>query len=112
VSLVIGRESADRSGREASPGAQPATSADPGDPVDVLRAVWTAIGQTSADLDDLFGVPRACKNMRNVGFDGLDAADGGLREAWRATLEREGKLSKEPGSVRDLVFGPAEPGSR
>ena len=80
--------------------------------VEVLRAVWTASGQTSADLDELFGAPKTCKNMRNVGFDELGAAEGGLREAWRTTLEREGKLSKEPGSVRDLVFGPVEPGSR
>jgi hypothetical protein len=112
VSLLIGRESAGRSGREARPGTQPATSVDPDDAVDVLRAVWTAKGQTSADLDELFGVPRTCKNMRNVGFGELEAADGGLREAWRSTLAREGKLSREPGSVRNLVFGPTEPGSR
>ena len=80
--------------------------------VEVLRAVWTASGQTSADLEELFGAPKTCKNMRNVGFDDLGAAEGDLREAWRTTLEREGKLSKEPGGVRDLVFGPVEPGSR
>jgi hypothetical protein len=84
----------------------------PDEAVEVLRAVWTASRQTSEDLDELFGPAKTCKNMRNVGFDDLDAADGALREAWRTTLEREGKLSKEPGSVRDLVFGPGKPGSR
>jgi hypothetical protein len=83
----------------------------PDEAVEVLRAVWTASGQTSTDLDELFGPAKTCKNMRDVGFDDLDA-EGGLREAWRTTLEREGKLSKEPESVRDLVFGHGKPGSR
>jgi hypothetical protein len=100
------------SGRGASQDARPGTAAEPDETVEVLRSVWSASGQTSADLADLFGTPKTCKNMRNIGFDELDGADGGLRDAWRTTLEREGKLSKEPGSVRDLVFGPAEPGSR
>jgi len=80
--------------------------------VEVLRAVWTASGQTSEDLEELFDPPKTCKNMRTVGFDDLDTADGGLREAWRTTLAREGKLSKDQGSVRDLVFGSGNPGSR
>ena len=84
----------------------------PDEAVEVLRAVWTASGQTSADLEELFDPPRSCKNMRNVGFDDLDADEGGLREAWRTTLAREGKLSKEHGSVGDLVFGPGKPGGR
>jgi len=100
------------SGHATSRDARSSTAAEPDEAVEVLRSVWTASGQTSADLAELFGTPKTCKNMRNVGFDELAAADGGLRDAWRTTLEREGKLSKEPGSVRDLVFGPAEPGSR
>jgi hypothetical protein len=92
--------------------AQRDTAEEPDEAVEVLRAVWTARGQTSADLDELFDSPKTCKNMRNVGFDDLDTADGGLREAWRTTLAREGKLSKEQGSVRDLVFGPGHPRSR
>ena len=49
--------------------------------------------------------------MASIGFDGLaDAdADGDLRSAWRATLEREGKLNTEAGSIGDLVLGTAEP---
>ena len=91
--------------------AQRDVTEEPDEAVEVLRAVWTASGQTSADLEELFDPPKSCKNMRNVGFDDLGAADGGLREAWRTTLAREGKLSKEPETVRDLVFGPGKPGS-
>jgi hypothetical protein len=92
--------------------AQRDTADEPDEAIEVLRAVWTARGQTSADLDELFDPPKTCKNMHNVGFDDLDAADGGLREAWRTTLAREGKLSEEQESVRDLVFGPGKPGNR
>ncbi len=35
--------------------------------------------------------------------------DGDLRAAWKAKLEREGKLSSAGGSVRDLVLGPSSP---
>jgi hypothetical protein len=80
--------------------------------VEVLREVWSASGQTSTELDDLFGTARSCKNMQAVGFDALAAEGGDLRGAWRATLEREGKLSTEQGSIRDLVLGSAEPGDR
>jgi hypothetical protein len=108
----VSRVSSREAGLAKSRDAQQDRGDGPDEAVEVLRAVWTASGQTSADLDELFGPAKTCKNMRDVGFDDLDAADGGLREAWRTTLEREGKLSKEPGSVRDLVFGTAEPGSR
>jgi hypothetical protein len=46
--------------------------------------------------------------MADVGFDGMAGADGDLRTAWRRTLEREGKLNPEGGSIRDLVLGPAQ----
>ena len=43
-----------------------------------------------------------------VGFD--DYAEGGedLTAAWRARLEREGKLNRSGGTIRDLVLGSAE----
>jgi hypothetical protein len=86
---------------------------EPDEAVDVLRAVWTASGQTGAELDELFGPAKSCKSMQNVGFDGLgESAGGDLRAAWRATLKREGKLSNAPGSVADLVLGAPEPGDR
>jgi len=86
-----------------------------------LRGIWRAQGQTSADLDEACGNTKACKNMEAVGFQGLaddvetptkasPSVGNNLRAAWKTKLEREGKLSSgESGSVRDLVFGPAEP---
>jgi hypothetical protein len=76
--------------------------------LEVLREVWSAQGQTSADLDEACGTTKSCKKMADVGFDGLAGEDGDLRAAWREQLEREGKLNPGSGSVRDLVLGPAE----
>ncbi|HEX2382569.1 MAG TPA: hypothetical protein VHI95_08040 [Acidimicrobiales bacterium] len=75
---------------------------------DVLRAVWAAQGESSADLDDDCSPTRSCKNMQNVSFDGLAEPGSDLSGAWRERLAREGKLSTTGGSVRDLIFGPAE----
>ncbi len=99
-------------------------SGQPDDALEVLREVWSAQGQTSADLDAACGEMKACKRMADVGFDGLVDADAGtgtgagtgsgtghdrdLRAAWRDQLRREGKLNPEAGSVRDLVLGPAK----
>jgi hypothetical protein len=85
-------------------------SREPDDALEVLRGVWSAQGQTSADLDEACGSTKSCKRMADVGFDGLAeaAGEGDLRTAWRARLEREGKLTPGSGSVRDLVFGSAE----
>jgi hypothetical protein len=83
-------------------------SRQPDEALEVLRGVWSAQGQTRAELDEACGNTKSCKKMADVGFDGLAAADEDLRTAWRARLEREGKLNAEGGSVRDLVLGPAE----
>jgi hypothetical protein len=84
-----------------------------------LRGIWKAQGQTSADLDEACGNAKACKNMEAVGFQGLaddveqpttanPSVGNDLRAAWKTKLEREGKLSSQSGSVRDLVFGSSE----
>lgn len=72
----------------------------------VLRRIWDAQGQGTADLDDLHGTGGHCKRMEGVGFDGFDGSEEELRAAWRARLEREGKRSDDSASVRDLVLGP------
>jgi hypothetical protein len=77
------------------------------EPREVLRALWQAEGQ---ELDD-DGTPghedagrqKACKNMKDVSFDGFAPAGSDLGQAWRDQLRREGKLSE--GSLRDLVLG-------
>jgi hypothetical protein len=85
-------------------------SREPDDALEVLRGVWSAQGQTSADLAEDCGTTKSCKRMADVGFDGLASAEGDvdLRTAWRARLQREGKLAPGGGSVRDLVLGSAE----
>lgn len=83
-------------------------SRQPDEALDVLREVWGAHGQSSADLDEAFGATKSCKRMADVGFDDLADSSGDLRAAWRATLRRDGKLSSEAGTVRDLILGPAE----
>jgi hypothetical protein len=84
-----------------------------------LRGIWQAQGQTSAALDEACGNTKVCRNMAGVGFGGLaednDAPATGepsvgnnVRAAWKTKLEREGKLSTQKGSVRDLIFGSSE----
>ncbi len=83
-------------------------SGQPDDATEVLRGVWSAQGQTSADLDEACGTKKSCKRMADVGFDGLAGPDGDLRAAWRDKLEREGKLKPGAASIKDLLLGPAE----
>jgi hypothetical protein len=77
----------------------------PDDALEVLRGVWTAQGHSAADLDD--GDVKACKRMAGVGF-GVAGDDENLRSAWRARLEREGKLTEFGSSVAELVFSRRE----
>ena len=83
-------------------------SREPDETLEVLRGIWSAQGQTSADLDDV-GSTKSCKRMADVGFGEIDGGDGDVRAAWRDRLEREGKLNSG-GSIADLVLGPAESG--
>jgi hypothetical protein len=76
---------------------------------DVLRSIWDAQGQRSADLDEDCSPTKSCKNMQSISFDGWAEAGSDLGQAWRDKLAREGKLSTSGASVRDLVLGSAEP---
>ena len=83
----------------------------PGEPdegVEVLRAVWSARGQSAADLDAGDAPAKTCKRMAGVGFGGLATRGEDLRSAWRSRLAREGKLSPSGETVADLVMRPAE----
>jgi hypothetical protein len=84
--------------------------AEPADALEVLREVWRSHGQAAADLDDASGEKKSCKRMADagVGFDEFAAGEGDLKSSWRARLEREGKLNRSGGSVRDLVLGSGE----
>jgi hypothetical protein len=81
----------------------------PEEHVEVLRALWSASGQTEADLDDCFGEQKSCKRMQDVGYDDLGGG-GDLHAAWREQLRREGKLDPDAVSVRDLVMRRADVG--
>jgi hypothetical protein len=79
------------------------------EPKEVLRALWQAEGQ-ALDDDCTPGHEgserqKACKNMKDVTFDGFAPPGSDLGQAWRDKLKREGKLSE--GSLRDLVLGTA-----
>ena len=74
------------------------TDETPDQALDVLRTIWSATGQTRADIT---GSEKSCQRMSDVGFAGLAGPDGDLRAAWRATLEREGKLNPLAGSALD-----------
>ena len=84
-------------------------SREPDETLEVLRGIWSAQGQTSADLDDV-GSTKSCKRMADVGFGEVDGGDGDVRAEWRDRLEREGKRSRDGGSVADLILGPAQQG--
>jgi hypothetical protein len=76
--------------------------------LDVLRDIWQARSQTSAELDEIHGhrPQKSCKNMKHVGFGGdAQPVDDDLRVAWRDRLAREGKLRPDG----DL-FDPADRG--
>jgi hypothetical protein len=85
-------------------------SAESGEALDVLRNVWRSSGQSAADLDDPSGEQKSCKRMADagVGYEEFGTGEQDLRAAWRNRLEREGKLDRSGGTIRDLVIGSTE----
>ena len=86
-----------------------ARDAERAEALEVLRDLWRGQAQGSADLDACG--ESSCKRMTDagVGFDEFGAGDERDRAAaWRARLEREGKLGTA-GSLADLVLRPAGP---
>ena len=81
-------------------------NADQAETLEVLREVWRGQSRSAADLDD--GSAKACKRMSDAGV-GFDDFGGATEEdriaAWRARLEREGKLSTSGGTLREIVLG-------
>ena len=77
--------------------------------LEVLRSVWAAQEESTADLDEDCSPTKNCKNMKDITFDGYAEPGSDLTGAWREKLAREGKLSTSGGSIRDLVLGTDEP---
>jgi hypothetical protein len=76
--------------------------------LEVLRVIWRNNGHNAAELDAETGATKSCKRMADagVGFEDFAAGEADLNAAWRARLEREGKLAESGGGIRDLVMGP------
>jgi len=55
-------------------------SREPDEALEVLRGIWSAQGQTSADLNEA-GTGKSCKRMADVGFGELDNGDTDVRAA-------------------------------
>ena len=86
-----------------------ARDAERAEALEVLRDLWRGQEQGTADLDACG--ESSCKRMTDAGVGFDDFAGGDERDraaAWRARLEREGKLGTA-GSLADLVLRPASP---
>jgi hypothetical protein len=81
-------------------------SAEAQDPGDVLRTVWQGTPGALQDLEAECSPTKACRNMKDITFDGFAEEGGDIATAWRNTLAKEGKLGT--GSVADLVFGSSD----
>lgn len=94
-----------------------------GQTISVLRDIWSANAQSSDELEEQLRAnrPKVCRNMRSIGFGGMDPeavsegeatntpVDTDIRAAWRERLEREGKLHPQGSSVADLIDNAGEP---
>lgn len=76
-------------------------SADIGD----LQTMWSTPDDDQILLDADCSPTKTCRNMAGVSFDGFAEPGADLADAWRATLQREGKIQEGSGSLRDLVLG-------
>jgi hypothetical protein len=74
---------------------------------EILQSVWE-VDHDHAHLDEDCSPTKSCRNMKGITFEGFGDPDVDTADAWRARLEREGKLSEEGGTLRDLVFGSGE----
>ena len=70
---------------------------------EVLRGIWQQDTASLQDLDADCSPTKACRNMKDVTFDGYAEEGGDVKAAWRNTLAQEGKLGSS--SLADLVFG-------
>ncbi len=74
--------------------------------LDETTTMWSSPAQDQVLLDADCSPTKTCRNMVGVTFAGFADAGDDLQSAWRATLEREGKLAEGGASLRDLVLGP------
>jgi hypothetical protein len=72
---------------------------------DTRTDMWSSppVDQTLVDAD--CSPTKTCKNMVGISFDGFAEPGSDLGQAWREKLQREGKLSDDGTTLRDLVLG-------
>jgi hypothetical protein len=68
-----------------------------------LRYIWQGTPRDKDELDEECNPNKACRNMKDVTFDGFAEEGVDLATAWRNKLAREGKLGG--GTLGDLVLG-------
>lgn len=74
--------------------------------LDATAPMWSSPAEDQVLLDADCSPTKTCRNMVGITFDGYADPGTDLQSAWRATLEREGKLSDGGASLGDLVFRP------
>jgi hypothetical protein len=75
---------------------------------DDATSMWSSPADDQVLLDADCSPTKVCRNVVGMSFDGFAAPGTDLRSAWRETLEREGKLSGDNASLRELVLGPQD----
>jgi hypothetical protein len=76
------------------------------DPGRILMSIWQGTPQDIAELDEECSPNKACRNMKDVTFDGFAEEGVDMATAWKNKLAREGKLAGQ--SLGDLVLQRAE----
>jgi hypothetical protein len=72
-------------------------------PAEAVRHIWQGTPGAMQELDEECNPNKACRNMKDVTFDGFAEEGVDLATAWRNKLAREGKLGG--GTLGDLVLG-------
>lgn len=120
-----------RSETNATDGQTPESLPEDGqEALSALRSLWSAQGQGRHDVDASACESDSgkgsggsqCKATQSMGFEGIideveattdaDEAVDNVQSAWRKKLQREGKLSDEGQSIREMVLGSDSDGSK
>ena len=60
-------------------------------PAEAVRHIWQGTPGAMQELDEECNPNKACRNMKEVNFDGFGEEGVPVADAWRNKLEREGK---------------------
>ena len=68
---------------------------------EALRAIWQGTPGAMQELDEECNPNKACRNMKDVSFDGFGEDGVDVATAWKNKLDREGKRNGQ--SLGDLL---------